>query len=274
MNVLRDHGDVGDAPSVPPPLAETDPVPRLSAAEAARTLLAGTNLAALATLDGSGAPWSSLVTFGALEDGSPVLCLSRLAEHGRNAAGDPRASLMITESALPADPLAAGRVTLAGTLWRPAGGSAELAAARAVHLAAVPSARIYVDFSDFAVWVLAVERVRWVGGYGRMDWAPAEGYGAAAPDPVAPRAAGAVTHLNADHRDALLSIARALGGYPDAASASASGVDRYGIDLIVETPRGRAPARVAWSSPLTDAAELRAASVALTHRARAALEQS
>jgi len=262
-----DHGVVDGAPSVPPPLAVTVPAPRLSAAEEARTLVAATNVASLATLTAEGDPWASLVTYAVLDDGAPVLCLSHLAEHGRNLAGDQRASLVITQVDPPPDPLAAARVTLAGRAERP-GDPATLASARAAHLAAVPAAIAYVDFSDFSLWLLRVDRVRWVGGYGRMDSASGPAYAAAAPDPVAVSAAAAIAHLNDDHADALLVIAQALGGYPDATAARCSGLDRRGIDLALDTPRGRAPARVPFPTALTEGSQLRAATVELTRRAR------
>ncbi len=264
-----DHGVVDGAPSVPPPLADTRPAPRLSPAEEARTLVAATNVASLATLTADGDPWASLITYGALDDGAPVLCLSRLAEHGRNVAADPRASVIVAQVDRPKDPLAAARVTLAGRVERPPD-AGSLAAARGAHLGAVPAASTYIDFSDFSLWVLRIERVRWVGGYGRMDSASGPAYAAAQPDPVASGAGAAVTHLNADHADALLQIAQALGGYPDATAAECSGLDRYGIDLALDTPRGRAPARVPFPAPLTDRAQLRAAAVELTARARGA----
>jgi hypothetical protein len=262
-----DHGVVDDAPSVPPPLIETAPAPRLSAAEEARTLVSATNIGSLASLTDEGDPWASMITYGALGDGSPVLCLSRLAEHGRNLAGDARASIVITQPEPPADPLAAARVTLAGRCERPAD-EAEHTAARTAHLTAVPPAKIYVDFSDFSLWILRVQRVRWVGGYGRMDSATASTYAAAEPDPVLGHAASAVAHLNADHADALLAIAHTLGGYPDATAATCTGIDRYGLDLTLDTARGRASARVAFRDALPDAAALRAATVELTYRAR------
>jgi putative heme iron utilization protein len=264
-----DHGVVDGAPSVPPPLATTGSAPRLSPADEARTLVGATNVAALATLTADGDPWASLVTYGALDDGAPVLCLSQLAEHGRNLAADARASLVITQVDAPPDPLAAARVTLAGRAERPEDPAA-LAAARAAHLAAVPAASTYVDFSDFSLWILRVDRVRWVGGYGRMDSASGTAYATAEPDPVATGAATAIAHLNADHADALLVIAQTLGGYPDATSATCSGLDRRGIDLALSTPRGRAPTRVAFPDTLTDGSQLRAATVELTRRARAA----
>jgi heme oxygenase (biliverdin-IX-beta and delta-forming) len=241
VGAAPDHGVVDGAPSVPPPLAATVTAPRLSPAEEARTLVAATNVAGLATVTADGDPWASLVTYGALDNGAPVLCLSHLAEHGRNLAGDPRASLVITQGNGRPDPLAAARVTLAGRAER-AIDPATLAAARTAHLAGVPAASTYVDFSDFSLWVLHVERVRWVGGYGRMDSASGAAYARAAPDPIAMSAASAITHLNDDHADALLLIAQALGGYPDATAAQCSGLDRRGIDLAVHTRLATAPA--------------------------------
>ena len=196
-----------------------------------------------------------------------MLCVSQLAEHGRNLAADPRASLSIVAPNAEPDPLASARITLAGIVEQPAG--AELDAARAAHIAAVPAAKYYIDYSDFAVWVLRVARVRWVGGYGRMDSATSADYAAATPDPIRPHAAGAVEHLNADHHVALAEMARALGGYPDAETAVCTGIDRYGLDLKVTTPRG-APAytRVGFSGRLDSVDELRSATVDLTRRAR------
>lgn len=127
------------------------------------------------------------------------------------------------------------RITLAGRVERPTGD--EFAAAREAHLAGVPAAKYYVDFSDFSLWVLRVERVRWVGGYGRMDSATADAYNAAAPDPVTPVAAGAISHLNDDHADSLVAMAQRLGGFPDTTEAACTGADRYGLDLRVTTPR-------------------------------------
>ena len=270
MSEAPDHGVIDAAPSTPPPLAATDPAPRPSAAEEARTLAAATNVAALATLTADGDPWASLVTYGLLDDGSPVLCLSHLAEHGRNLRADGRASLMVTAPDGPPDPLAAARVTLAGRAERVTD-PGRLAAARTAHLTGVPAAAIYVGFSDFSLWVLDVERVRWVGGYGRMDSATGAAYAAARPDRVAAGSGPAVEHLNHDHADALLAIAQALGGYPDASAAECSRIDRLGIDLVVRTPRGRAPTRVAFPGALRDSTQLRAATVELTRRARAAV---
>jgi hypothetical protein len=217
-------------------------------AEEARTLIAQGRGAALATLSEDGGPWASLVVYAALADGTPVLELSTLAEHGRNVRRDPRASLVVAEPG-DGDALDRGRVTLAGRLE---------AAGEAEH-----------RFADFTRYALRVERVRWVGGYGRMGSAGADEYRAAEPDPVAPGAASAVAHLNADHADALLDMARALGGHPDAVAARCLRADRYGLDLAVRTPAGEATARVAFAERVMAPAGLRAATVELARRARA-----
>lgn len=261
----RDHGDPGDAPTIPPPLGDIVDATRPSAAEEARTIAASTNVATLASLTSGGDPWASFVTYGLL-GGSPVLCVSHLAEHGRNLAGDPRASLSIVAPGAGADPLASSRITLAGIAERPS--AAELDAARAAHVDAVHAAKYYVDYSDFSLWVLRVDRVRWVGGYGRMDSATAADYAAAEPDPIRPHAAGAIEHLNADHADGMADAARALGGYPDTVTAACTGIDRYGLDLKVSTPRGDAYTRVGFGRRLNSFDELRSAAADVVRRAR------
>jgi putative heme iron utilization protein len=265
---MLDHDVPEGTAAIAPPLLEVDPGRRRSAAEEARTLVAGANAGTLATLSDDGGPWASLVAYAALDDGSPVLFVSRLAEHARNLEREPRASMVVAAAMQPradGDALAAGRVTLAGIAERPAGDLAQVARDRFV--AAVPSAKAYAGFRDFTLWVLRVERVRWVGGYGRMASATGADYAAAAPDPVGPAAAGAIAHLNADHADALLAMARVLAGHPDATAAECHAIDRHGLDLFVTTPRGFGFGRLPFAEPVSDRDGLRAATVALARRA-------
>ncbi|MGA8328475.1 MAG: DUF2470 domain-containing protein [Mycobacterium sp.] len=262
----RDHGDPGDAPSTPPPLQAAAQSARPSAAEQARTIAASTNVATLASLTADGDPWASFVAYGLL-GGRPVLCVSNLAEHGRNLAGDPRASLSIVAATGETDPLSGSRITLAGTVSEPS--TAERDAVRAAYVDAVPAGRVFVDFSDFTLWVLEVQRVRWVGGYGRMDSASSQEYNAAAADPVTPRAAGAIAHLNADHAEALAAMARAFGGYPDTDTAVCTAIDRYGLDIRVHTPRGIAYTRIGFPERLDSATQLRSVTAELARAAAA-----
>ncbi len=261
-----DHDVPGDGPLIAEPLTEVERGPRRSAAEEARTLVADANIGTLATLSDDGAPWASLVAYGSLDDGSPVLFVSRLAEHARNLEREPRASLVVAAQSPGKDVLAAGRVTLAGRCERPEGELAQLAQDR--YVAAVPSAKAYASFRDFSLWVLRVERVRWVGGYGRMASSTGDAYAGAEPDPVGAAAAGAIAHLNADHADALLSMAQTLGGHPDSTAAQCHAIDRYGLDLFISTPRGPAFGRLTFAEPVTEPGGLRGATVELARRAR------
>ena len=252
-------------PEPPAPLEEVSEAPRRSPAEQARFIVHHAEVASLATISDDGSPWASLVGFGVLDGGAPVLMLSTLAEHGRNALREARASMVFALPETGGDHLARGRVTLSGSLVRPEGEKAETA--KAAYIERSPAAKMYSQMGDFSTYVLEVERIRWVGGYGVMDWASVEAYAAAEVDPVAD-AAVAVTHLNEDHADALLEIARAMTGYTDAESARCTGADRYGLDLRISTPRGTAPARAGWPGRLDGPEELRPASIELLRIAR------
>src|SRR5512147_861231 len=70
-------------------------------AELARALLGTEPVAVLATTSASrgGHPFASLVPFAVSRDGEPLLLLSELAQHTRNLAADPRASLLVYDAA-------------------------------------------------------------------------------------------------------------------------------------------------------------------------------
>jgi putative heme iron utilization protein len=137
-------------------------------------------------------------------------------------------------------------------------------------VAAVPGARLYAGWDDFSVWVLEVQRVRWVGGFAEMDSISQEEYVAAEPDPTAPAAAAAVAHLNKDHTVGLLAIAREIAGARGAVSAIATGLDRHGLDLSVTGAGQAAAVRVAFEPPLNEVREIRPATQELVRRAKAA----
>lgn len=236
--------------------------------ERAMTLACRLRTATLCTLarEPEGYPYGSFVTF-AIQDGNPVFLISALAEHTRNLQGDSRASLLVAE-AVQADPLANGRVTLLGrctVVSDEAGRDAVRKAFLAVH----PGAAYYVDYGDFSWWTLAVESVRYIGGYGRMSWVSRDEWLAAEPDPLAEHAAGIIDHMNADHATTMVDYCKALTRATDAASATMTGVDRYGFEMSVVTAKGPRPVRLAFSRPVSSPEEARSELVALARSARA-----
>jgi putative heme iron utilization protein len=90
-------------------------------------------------------------------------------------------------------------------------------------------------------------------------------------DPVSEGARGAIDHLNEDHPEALLDMARALGGCPEATAARCLDADRTGLDLIAETPAGETEVRVPYDEPIEEPGGLRRATVVLAKRAQLAL---
>ena len=90
-------------------------------------------------------------------------------------------------------------------------------------------------------------------------------------DPVSQGAARAIEHLNDDHDDALLEMAQALGGQPEATAARCVDADRTGLDLVVQTPNGEAEVRVDYDEPIVAPEGLRKATVKLAQKARAEL---
>ncbi len=90
-------------------------------------------------------------------------------------------------------------------------------------------------------------------------------------DPVSRGAEGAIDHLNDDHADALLEMAQAIGGWPQASAARCIDADRTGLDLLATTPAGETEVRVPYDEPIEGPEGLRKATVKLAQRARAEL---
>lgn len=85
------------------------------------------------------------------------------------------------------------------------------------------------------------------------------------------RHADPMQHMNHDHADDLLIVARAVAGHPDATGARVERVDRHGLDLRVETPDGPTTSRVEFAEPIPEADYpdgVRVAFVRLVRRAR------
>ncbi|MEM9597716.1 MAG: DUF2470 domain-containing protein [Acidobacteriota bacterium] len=246
------------------PLYDLD-VATPSHAERARTLVEALQTASLATMakEPEGYPYASFVTF-ALDGGDPVLLISEMAEHTQNLRRDRRASLLVAESRCE-DPLANGRVTLLGDCLPVEQGDV---GARRAFLERLPNASYYCDFKDFNFWRLAVDSLRYIGGYGRMSWVSGEDWRRAEPDPLAVHAAGIVDHMNTDHREAMVLLCRAFSRADQAEQVTMGSIDRYGFDLTVVTERGPRPVRLPFPQPVSTPEEARRALVALVAEAR------
>jgi heme oxygenase (biliverdin-IX-beta and delta-forming) len=244
-------------------------LPRATAADAARTLVAGATTGTLATvaLDPAGYPFGSVVSYGLDDAGDPLFVISQLAEHTRNLGGDARASLLVTERHVEgSDPLAAGRVTLVGDATLVP--DAEQDAAVAVVARRVPAVAGYAGYGDFQCYRMAVRAIRWVGGFGEMDWVDAAAYRTGAVDPVLPHRHGIAAHMNDDHAEAGALLCEQALGVP-VASATFRHVDRFGCEYVAHVGDELASVRLPFSAVATSSEDVRRLVVELVQAARA-----
>jgi putative heme iron utilization protein len=119
-------------------------------------------------LAGQGRAYVSLVAVATDVDGAPLLLLSGLSDHTRNLGAEPQVSLLFDGTGGFANPQEGPRATVMG-LAEPAG-SGDLERVRRRYLGRHPGAALYAGFADFAFHRVAVERIHWVGGFGRAAW--------------------------------------------------------------------------------------------------------
>ena len=239
-------------------------------AERARTLLHLENVATLSTLSRKqpGFPFGSLMPYALDIHGRPLFLISTMAMHTQNLKADPRASLFVTQPASDGDVLGAARVTLVGSTTQIA--EEDKSQVRDLYLQAHPNSHYWVDFTDFAFFRLEPIDVYYVGGFGVMGWVTAPDYAAASPDPLAAASQGILDHMNADHQDSLLLLARASAGLEGSSPVSAkmTSVDRLGFQVRVETAAGVKSARISFLREAVTAADARTVLVEMVHQAR------
>lgn len=236
----------------------------LSDADLARTLVADAARGTLCTLTSDGYPYGSMLSFADDPLGAPVLLMSEMAEHTINARQDGRASLLVAADVVEgADPLSAPRLTLVGQLQP----LAFPGPAREVFLTKHPYARSYVNYGDFNIWRLEVERGRYIGGFGHMSWFDGSAYADASVDPIAGSTDYILSHMNDDHGDANLVYVQAFAGLTEATEAVMVGFDANGMTLQATTPEGPRLARVAFPERLQHADQAAPATIMMMRRA-------
>ena len=124
-----------------------------------------------------------------------------------------------------------------------------------------------MDFSDFSFFRLEPIDLYYVGGFGVMGWVEAWDYEQATPDPLAESAPGILAHMNADHVDAMVLLAKSHAGI-DAIEATMTSVDRLGFSLRLKTNDGVKGARVNFPREVVTAQDTSAVLVEMVRQAR------
>jgi putative heme iron utilization protein len=242
-------------------------VPEPSFAERARTLMHSGRIGSLSTISPKqpGFPFGSLMPYGLDREGRPIFLISTMAMHTQNLLADPRASLFVTEPDSSGDALGSSRVTLIGST--PKMPEPELADARAVYLTGYPDSKYWVDFEDFFFFRLDVIDVYYVGGFGVMGWVAASDYSQAKADPLAEHKKDIMQHMNADHKDALILLAKRFAGI-EPQQAEMTAVDRLGFHLRLKTQEGMKGTRIAFLREVSDTSQTREVFVEMVKQAR------
>jgi heme iron utilization protein len=245
-NAPRRHAytDLG-APQLPEP----------TYAERVRTLLSLGTIATLSTVSRKlqGYPFGSLMPYAIDTTGRPVFLISNMAMHTQNLQADPRASLFVGHAG-DGDPLGTARATLVGDVLPVP--DEERGAVRELYLSRYENSRSWVDFKDFAFYLLQPLDIYYVGGFGVMGWVAAEDYTAAEVDPLALTAPTILGHINADHVPAMILLAKVYSGL-DATEATMTAVDRLGFNLRLKTSDGMKGTRINFLREVMTADETR-----------------
>lgn len=178
----------GETPSPQAAETPTDGKPESGqSGVAARRVLRAAGRATLTTVQrptgggggNAGFPYPSLVLCAFDHDGTPLLCLSTLADHTRNLTADGRAGLLFDGTAGLDQPLSGPRLSVLGRIAR-----SDDPRHRARFLARHAEAATYLGFGDFAIHAMTVERAHLVAGFGRVHWLDAADLLAPAPQPA------------------------------------------------------------------------------------------
>ncbi len=240
---------------------------RESPGRLARRLVRKLDRASLATFaradsPAAGGPHVSLVLVAVDHEATPILLVSRLADHTKNLLAAPEAALLFDGTVGLVEPLTGPRVTLIGRAE-----PSDDARLKRRFLARHPSAGLYADFKDFGIWRLVVRHAHLVAGFGKIDWLPASEvlYDLTGAPTLAVAEADIVAHMNQDHAAAIQLYAERLLGL-GGGSWTMTGIDPEGIDLR----RKGEVARLEFEHPVNDAQSARAALVDLGKRVGAA----
>jgi len=222
----------------------------------------GLDAAGLATrLAGADWPYASLVLVALDYDATPILLISRLAEHTKNIQADDRVSLLFDATHGLDSRLTGARVSVLGH----ARASTDTTIIRR-FVDRHPQAMAYASFADFAFYRVAMTRAHLVAGFGRIRWLEADELRLSLPAnlPLAEEERAVVEHMNADHLDTIQLYARKLLNATDEGWRM-TGCDPEGVDLR----RGGQVLRLAFAKRADSAEAARVELVRLAKLARA-----
>jgi len=199
----------------------------------------------------AGYPFGSIVPFVLDHDATPVILVSRLAEHTKNLEADPRASLFVHDAG--DDVQSGARLTLVGDARRIDADNA----IRARYLRYHPDAEQLLALGDFGFFRIAPAFVRYIAGFGAIRSITPASY-APPSSALADVEEESIARLNASDRELLAGCCRyRTGAAPE--TVSLVGIDVDGFDVLAD---GRLQ-RIDFKAAVTEVDALRSAIAAV-----------
>ncbi len=210
-----------------------------------------------------GYPFGSVVPFYLTAQGDAIIYISDIALHTRNIKANPKVSLTIYDAGQD-DSQANGRVTLLGD----ASLCDDQQAVAETYYQLFPQSRAYQKTHDFNFYVIKAERVRYIGGFGKIHWINKE-FWQVESQPWQEQPESMISHMNKDHQEAMQAILLAH-----------HQVSPMTVTMLTVFPEGahyqgddNAVYYVPFTELCNDPTAIRKALVALTQQARSFLAQ-
>jgi len=210
----------------------------------------------------AGYPYGSVAPFVLSQDAWPVILISSIAEHTKNIIANPKVSLLVFSGA--DDLQANARLTLIGEAHPISKMQPHL---RARYLRYLPQTASYFDMHDFSFYQIRISHARYIGGFGKMNWATGEDFRAPG-NGLEVLEENILAHMNADHRENLTAYCRHF-FQVNASHPEMLGIDCDGFDVRVNSLQADSPIlRFSFDHPIHDAHSARMALVELARQTR------
>ncbi|QJR80651.1 DUF2470 domain-containing protein [Alteromonas pelagimontana] len=204
-----------------------------------------------------GYPFGSVVPFFLTAQGDAIIYISNIALHTRNIKANDKVSLTIFDAEQD-DSQSNGRVTIMG--------NAELfdnETIAAQYYRLFPQARKYQQTHDFYFYKIKTERVRFIGGFGKIHWINKEYWQVEAQDWHSDPS-NMIDHMNKEHQDAMQAILQANFDVK-AENITMSSVFPEGAHYLAAD---NSPVYVPFATPCETPTDVRKALVRLSQEAR------
>jgi putative heme iron utilization protein len=223
---------------------------KTASAREARQLLRAHRYGALCTLSKKfdGHPFGSITPYLVDHDGSLLILISTLAEHTKNIQNDSRVSL-ITHNQESTHIQTQGRVTVLGAATI----ETERETTGKRYLRYFPEAQSYFEMHDFSFYRIVPQTIRFIGGFGNIQWVKDADY-VVANYPLIAQEEDFLAEINAQREAEMLRHT----GQEDL-NSELIGIDIDGFDIRI----GEQITRIQSDVPILDTQQ---ALLALTHK--------